>query len=92
MSRDKDYGNISLGLDQLALQIKPADSRQSDVEDKTACNIRVAAVYKLRCRPEQFYVQTYRFYEAFDSATDRGIVINHENDGSLSSHLSSPAE
>jgi hypothetical protein len=86
VSRDKDHGNLILGLDQLALEIKPADAWQSDVEDKTACNIRVAAVYKLRCRPEQFYVQTHRFYEAFDGATDRGIVINHENDGSWLSH------
>ena len=75
-----------------ALEIKPADSWQSDVEDKAACNIGTAAVYKLRCRPEQFYVQTYGFYEAFDGATDRGIVINHENDGSWLTHLSSPAE
>ena len=92
VSRDKDHGNFILGLDQLALEIKPADSWQSDVEDKAACNIGTAAVYKLRCRPEQFYVQTYGFYEAFDGATDRGIVINHENDGSWLTHLSSPAE
>jgi hypothetical protein len=89
--RDKDYGNPILGLDQLALEIKPADSWQSDVEDKAACNIRVTAVYKFRCRPEQFYVQTYRFYQPFDGATDRGIVINHENDGSGLSHLASAA-
>src|SRR6202011_2807684 len=82
VSSDKDYGNPILGLDQLVLEIKPADSWQSDVEDKAAGNIRGATVCKLRCRPEQFYVQTYRFYEAFDGATDRGIVVNHENDGS----------
>jgi hypothetical protein len=34
-----DYGNPILGLDQLALEIKPADSWQSDVEGEAACNI-----------------------------------------------------
>ncbi len=36
----KDYGNPILGLDQLALEIKPVDSWQSDVEDEAASNIR----------------------------------------------------
>src|SRR5260370_13663138 len=55
VSRDKDHGNLILGLDQLALEIKPADSWQSDVEDQAAGNIWTAAVYKLRCLAEQFY-------------------------------------
>jgi len=37
--RDKDYRNPILGLDQLAREIKPADSWESDVEDEAACNI-----------------------------------------------------
>src|SRR5882672_4214085 len=86
---DKYDWNANISCGQLALEIKPADARQSDIEDEAANNILMPAVHEFSGRPKQFYVQTHRLYQAFDRTTNRGIIVNHENDGSLISHEAS---
>src|SRR6202795_590983 len=77
----KDDRNMNVSLGQLVLEIEPTDPWQPDVEDETTGCIRTLAYQELLCGPEQLDLQTYRSDEALDRTTNRGIVIDNENDG-----------
>ncbi len=81
MRSDENDRNLNIGFGELALQSESADSRQPDIEDEATGHVRKLACEELLRGSEQLHLQAYRSDEALDRTTNRGIVIDNENDG-----------
>jgi hypothetical protein len=84
---DENDRNVNIGLCQLALEIEPTLSRQPDIEDQAARNIRQLPLQNFLRRAEKLNLQTYGADQTVKRIADRGVVIYNEHDTRRLAHL-----
>src|SRR5215469_1292813 len=83
VSGEKNDRQTDVGLVELALEVEPTLFRQAHVENEAARHFRLLALQHLACGAEEPGAQPDRFEKIVQGIPDRGIVVDHQNRGTL---------
>src|SRR5262245_57268506 len=79
MGSNEDNGGVDAGAAQFPLKVQPADSRQSDVEDKATRNIGPLRRHEFLGGDEELSLKANRFEKVFERNAHRWIIFNNEH-------------